>query len=318
MMAPPADRRRKGSSISRNRPKRKDRGLPLSGTDAAFRIKEDAIASILNNVSVFGASRHLGLARVGLSQTMQRLRTEQDLDQGARDEAGLSLKLGADIRVAKQGRRNANDCIGFLQLADGVLVEVTELLTRAAQLAERTKTDPIGLPYGRHLETECQSILSAIHDRFEKTLFNGAAVFTCSAGSGVRGGYSAIGLNAKMISSPGFTLELSAATQALTMPAATSTLTAEVAATLASVTSLRTSLEASLQHLTTVASALGIQVENCTAAYGQIRDTHITEEVVNLTKYQILHQSGKNAQGLTNQASPQILALLWWLQSRSA
>jgi flagellin len=249
---------------------------------------------------------------------MQRLRTEQGVDLGSGDAAGLSLRLGADIRVARQGRRNANDCIGFLQLAKGVLAEVTELLTRAAQLAEQTETDPIRLPCEPHHETECQSILSAIQERFENTKFNGAAVFTCSAGLGVRGGCSAIGLNAKMISSPGFTLELSAATQALTLPAATSTLTAEVAATLASVTSLRASLEAALQYLTSIANALGIQVENCTAAYGQIRDTCITEEIVNLTKYQILHQSGKNAQGQVNQASPQILALLWWLQSRSA
>jgi flagellin len=77
-----------------------------------------------------------------------------------------------------------------------------------------------------------------------------------------------------------------------------------------SISSLRATLGATMQQLTSVSNSLGIQVENFTAAYSQIRDANIADEVVNLTKYQILNQSGTSALGQANTAQQQILALL--------
>ena len=65
-----------------------------------------------------------------------------------------------------------------------------------------------------------------------------------------------------------------------------------------------------MQQLTSVSNSLGIQVENFTAAFSQIRDANIADEIVNLTKFQILNQSGTSALSQANQSSQQILALL--------
>jgi len=83
-----------------------------------------------------------------------------------------------------------------------------------------------------------------------------------------------------------------------------------IASALDSVSTVRASLGASMQQLTSVSNSLGIQVENFTAAYSQIRDANIADEVVNLTKYQILNQSGTSALSQANQAQQQILSLL--------
>ena len=65
-----------------------------------------------------------------------------------------------------------------------------------------------------------------------------------------------------------------------------------------------------MQQLTSVSNTLGIEAENFTAAYSQIRDADIASEVVSLTKFQILNQSGTNAMTQANQAAQGLLALL--------
>jgi len=83
-----------------------------------------------------------------------------------------------------------------------------------------------------------------------------------------------------------------------------------VASALDSVSAVRASIGAAQQQLTAISNSLGIQVENFTSAYSQIRDANIADEVVNLTKFQILSQSGTSALSSANQSQQQILALL--------
>jgi len=73
---------------------------------------------------------------------------------------------------------------------------------------------------------------------------------------------------------------------------------------------MRASIGANMQQLTSVADSLGIQVENFTGAYAQLRDANIADEVINLTKFQILNQSGTSALGQANQAAQSVLQLL--------
>lgn len=271
------------------------------------------MASILNNVSALGASRQLGITGSGLQQTIQRLTTGQRINRASDDAAGLGIsnKLGADIRIANQGKRNANDAISYLQVADGVLDEVTSLLTRAAELSEQAKTGTISNSNRTNIDAEFQNIIKTIGDIGQNTKFNGATVFTSTAVSVSVGGFSAIALTVGTISSSGTAaLGLTATTNALSTTAAASTSADLISAAIDSVSTVRASLGASMQQLTSVSNSLGIQVENFTAAYSQIKDANIADEVVNLTKFQILNQSGTSALGQANQASQQILALL--------
>ncbi len=55
---------------------------------------------------------------------------------------------------------------------------------------------------------------------------------------------------------------------------------------------------------------LGVGVENLSASESQIRDTNVAQEVVQLTKNQILTQAGTSVLAQANQAPQQVLALL--------
>jgi len=271
------------------------------------------MTSILNNVAALGASRQLGITGQGLNQTIERLTTGRRINRASDDAAGLGIsnRLGADIRIAGQGKRNANDGISYLQVADGVLEEVTNLLTRAAELTEQAKTGTISDSNRVNLDAEFQNIIKSLADIGQNTKFNGAAVYTATSVSVSVGTFSAVTITVGTISSSSSNaLGLTAVTDSLTTVGAATAVSAKIGAALDSVSSIRASLGAAEQQLTAVADSLGIQVENFTAAYSQIRDANIADEVVNLTKYQILNQSGTSALSQANQASQQILALL--------
>ena len=263
------------------------------------------MASILNNVSALGASRQLGVTNAGLNKTIERLTTGKRINRASDDAAGLAIsnQLGADVRIAAQGRRNANDGISYLQTADGVLDEVTSLLTRAAELAQQAQSSTSGADSGTGktaLNAEFQKIISTITDLNTNTKFNGTAVFGSTVSVAV-GNFSTVSVAVGTITN---------ATGTINTASNAATAATGIASALTAVSTLRGTIGAGQQQLQSVSNSLGIQVENFTAAYSQIRDADVADEVVNLSKFQILNQSGISALGQANQSSQSILALL--------
>jgi len=271
------------------------------------------MASILNNISAIGASRQLGITSAGLQQTIERLTTGKRINRASDDAAGLGIsnKLGADIRIATQAKRNANDGVSYLQVADGVLDEVTSLLTRASELAEQAKTGTISNSNRTNMDAEFQNIITTIADIGQSTKFNGQTVFATTTVSISVGGFSQVAFAVGTISSSGTAaLGLTASTNNLSTYANASSAAGLITTALDSVSNTRATIGSYMQQLTSVSNALGIQVENFTSAFSQIRDANLADEVVNLTKFQILNQSGTSALGQANQAQQQMLALL--------
>jgi len=77
------------------------------------------------------------------------------------------------------------------------------------------------------------------------------------------------------------------------------------------VTSLRASLGSfQTNTLDSTINSLGVGVENLSSSESQIRDTNVAQEVVSLTKNQILQQAGTSVLAQANQAPQQVLSLL--------
>jgi flagellin len=272
------------------------------------------MASILNNVAALGASRQLGITSKGLEQTIERLTTGRRINKASDDAAGLAIsnRLGADIRIANQGRRNANDGNSYLQVADGVLDEVTSLLTRAAELAQQAATGTVSGTNRASIDLEFQNIIKNIADIGLSTKFNAQTVFDSGTTFTVAvASFSPIGVNVSSIATSATSaLGLTAGTTTLSTVGSALSATALITAAIDSVSTLRATIGATQQQLNSISNALGIQVENFTAAYSQIRDANIADEVTTLTKFQILNQSGTAALSQANQAQQAILSLL--------
>src|SRR5438105_8134809 len=93
--------------------------------------------SILNNIPSLAAQNNLQTNNANLQRTLFRLSSGSRINSGADDAAGLAIADGlrANVSALTQSSRNANDGTGKLQVADGALAQITDLLNRAVTLA---------------------------------------------------------------------------------------------------------------------------------------------------------------------------------------
>lgn len=267
------------------------------------------MASIINNVGAVNAQRNLAASQSGLNTTINRLSTGFRINRAHDDAAGLSISnnLRADVKILNQARRNANDGLGRLAVVDLVSEEATNLLTRAAELAEQAASGTTTSAGRAALDSEFTEIKSALNDLNTNTKFDGTAVFGTSSftvrvgeSSGETVTVSGIQISATALSVSG----------SLTTSANANTSLGQITSAIESISSSRGTVGAKSARLQTLVNSLGISSENIQAAESQIRDADVASEVVNLTKFQILSQSGVSALAQANQSAQSVLSLL--------
>ncbi len=266
------------------------------------------MASIINNVGAINAQRNLATSQAGLNNTINRLSTGLRINRAHDDAAGLSISnnLRADVKILNQARRNANDGLGRLAVIDLVSEEASNLLTRAAELAEQAASGTTTSAGRAALNSEFQEIQDALDDLDANTKFDGTAVF--GSAFTVRVGEAATEIvSVGSISVDSGTLLV---TGDLTTSGTASTALGTITTAIESISTSRGTVGAKSARLQTLVNSLGISAENIQAAESQIRDADVASEVVNLTKYQILSQSGVSALAQANQSSQSVLSLL--------
>ncbi len=136
--------------------------------------------SILNNIPSLAAQNQLALTGASLQKTLFRLSSGSRINTGADDAAGLAIADGlrANISALSQSARNATDGIGKLQVADGALAQVTNLLNRAVTLATESANGTVSADQRTALDAEFAQIKAEIDRIGLKTTFNGQTIFT--------------------------------------------------------------------------------------------------------------------------------------------
>ena len=274
------------------------------------------MASILNNISALSANRNLGASNAGLGRTIQRLSTGLRINQARDDAAGLAIsnRLDKDVRVFNQAIRNANDGIGLIGVIDKAYEEVTNLLTRAAELSEQAASDTSGDDGSSSklaLNDEYQAIVTELN-RFDKYIqFNGKQFFSAAVEVNVAVGEGqAITVSVSIFNASDAGLADAAATSAIDTASKASDALAAITTAISTVSRSRARLGATQARLETSISTLGVLSESTLAASSQIRDADIASEVVNLTKFQVLVQAGTSALAQANSAAQNVLSLL--------
>ncbi|MBN1571505.1 MAG: flagellin [Acidobacteria bacterium] len=282
--------------------------------------------SILNNISGLNAQNQLNLNNVNLSRTLLRLSSGKRINSGADDAAGLQIadSLRANTYALNQAVRNANDGIGVCQIADGALQEITNLLTRAVTLAEEAATETVDSTGRASLDAEFTQIQAEIGRIADQTNFNGYDIFATTGDNRIGGelsvfvgditSASSISVTIQTITTSGTTVtnlgtaDLTAVDLTGQVSAATSLTTIQTA--LNGVSNMRAEIGAGMNRLQSAVAVLQTQSQNTQAAESVIRDANFAEEVANLTKFQILAQSGMAALAQANSSSQNVLSLL--------
>jgi flagellin len=261
--------------------------------------------SVLNNIASVNAQANLAGTQISLNKALTRLSSGLRINMSGDDAAGLAVANGyrADIAVLNQGIRNANDGLSTLQIKDGALNNISTLIDRLATLATQSASTSSTVDRAA-LDLEFQDVLDEI-DRE-------AAVADLAASGTFSVFVSNDGANGTISGTVGAATTTALAINTLAVATAAGAATA-VAALATAVTTLGTTqaqvgtLENRLQYAISLASS---QVVNNTAAESRIRDANVAQESSNLTKYNILTQSGIAALAQANSSTAAVLNLL--------
>ncbi len=130
---------------------------------------------IRTNVQSLNAQRNLGLSNSKASAHMEKLSSGYRINKAADDAAGLAIstELVADIRSLGQAKRNANDAVSMLQVAEGSLDEISNIVTRLKELSVQAASDTVGVNERDYLNREYMALKDEIDRITLSTEFNG-------------------------------------------------------------------------------------------------------------------------------------------------
>lgn len=270
------------------------------------------------NVGSLNAQRHLYNTTVGFQKSMERLSSGLRINRSGDDAAGLAISesLKSDIRALQQASRNAADGISLVQVAEGSLDEVNNILLRLRELTEQAATETLGEDERTYLDTEFQQLLTEI-DRISTTAeFNGIMLLDGSMGTlNVQVG---VGTDPSTSTVP---IELTQAMSTTVLALNGHTLTgtdgsnallamSDVIEATATVSQVRAGFGAAQNRLETSIRNIGMTAENLSAANSRIRDVDVALETSNMTSLQILQQAGVSILSQANMTSQLALNLL--------
>lgn len=272
---------------------------------------------ISTNVGALNAQKNLYMTQINMNRSMARLASGQRINQAADDAAGLAVSenLKGLIRGLRQANRNANDGISLVQIAEGSLNEVSNMLIRLRELGVQASSDTIGDTERKFLDVEYQQLKSEVQRVTESTQFNGFDLLNGTGGlidiqvgvnndpfkdrisfnaGAANSTLEALGLVAESVGSKeGAQQSLSIIDNALT-----------------SVNAIRANFGAMQNRLQSTSNNLLIYDENMSAANSRIRDTDVAAESSEMTRNNILIQAGVSTLAQANQVPQLALKLL--------
>ncbi len=129
---------------------------------------------IKNNLEAMNAGRHMGIVASGRAKSTEKLSSGYQINRAADNAAGLAIseKMRKQVRGLDRAARNIEDGIGYVQVADGALSEVHDMLQRVNELAVQAANGTNSPSDREHINREVQQIKSEMERIFVTTSFN--------------------------------------------------------------------------------------------------------------------------------------------------
>src|ERR1700689_2623441 len=126
----------------------------------AYEWRLDMGLRINTNTTSLNAQRQVGMTRQNLDKTLEKLASGSRINHAGDDAAGLAISenLRAQIRGIRQAKRNAQDGISLIQVSEGGLNEISNILVRLRELGIQAASDTIGDTERQFTDREYQSL----------------------------------------------------------------------------------------------------------------------------------------------------------------
>jgi flagellin len=265
---------------------------------------------IYNNVSSVQAQNSIGNNNVTLQKSLEKLSTGMRINRASDDAAGLSVSEGlrSQIRGSDMARRNANDGLALLQIADSGTEEITNSLQRMRELAIQASNGTYTNTDRGYIQAEFTALQCEITRIASSTTYNGIDLLSntssfsfqvngMSTGSSSTISFSAVNLSNLTVG-------------AVSSQSVASLAIASIDSALASVMSARSTMGSVMNRLEKTVANLGVSITNMTDAESRIRDTDFASETMKFTRSQILSQSSMSMLSQANQLPQGVMGLL--------
>jgi len=271
-------------------------------------------------MSAIAANRALSTSSRDQAKSFQRLASGNRITSAGDDAAGLSISenLRGQVRAMGQAERNASDGISLVQVAEGGLTEIGNMLIRARELTVQAASDTVGDRERGFINNEVQSMVGEIDRIASSTNFNGTALLGGEGGKselsfqvGTRkeandsdrisfrpGDYN-VKADALGVDSLDFK-SIDGAREAMDT----------VDNAIGRVSEARAKLGATQNKLQSTVGTIQIGRENLQAARSRIADTDVASETSELVRGNILQSAGISVLSQANSSPMQALKLL--------
>ncbi len=253
---------------------------------------------ITTNVPAINAQRTMTNSQREIQKSYAQLSSGSRITKAADDAAGLGISenLKSNIRSLAQASRNANDGISMVQVAEGGLGEISNILTRMRELGIQASSDTVGERERGYIDAEVQAIKNEIQ-RISKTTRFGSTVMLDGSGEkfDIQVGVNNDDFEDRISFDPS---RLNATTDNLeisdldftTKEGAQSSLNV-VDNAQAQVAAFRANLGALQNRFQSTVENLGVQHENLSAANSRIRDTDVANATAESARNNVLLQA---------------------------
>ena len=231
-----------------------------------------------NTLSI-GAQRSLTSLETRAQKTQAQMSSGSRITKAADDAAGLSISenLKSNIRSLNQASRNALDAISIVQVAEGGLVEITNLAARMRELSIQAASDTVSDQERSYINLEVQGLIEETARITKSTVWQGTQLLS---GSGknfeiqlgtFNGEEDRILLDRRSFVVEPYTFAISSIDVSESSGARESL--RQIDRFLNRVLASRASIGAYQNRLNSALENLGVSIENQSAANSRIRDT---------------------------------------------
>ncbi|MCM2276892.1 MAG: flagellin FliC [Oligoflexia bacterium] len=272
---------------------------------------------IATNTTALNAQRQMSNTRLNLDKTLEKLASGSRINHAGDDAAGLAISenLRAAIRGIRQAKRNASDGQSLIQVSEGGLNEISNILVRLRELAIQAASDTIGDTERQFADREFQSLKQEVDRIANVTNFNGTPLLNGKAGIfeiqvGIQNNpiLDRVVYNGERSDATLDALKLGGESVATKQGAQLGLSVIDDA--LIRVNSIRADMGAMQNRLQSTVNNLAISDENLSAANSRIRDADFADEVSEMTKNNILMQAGISVLSQANSTNQATLKLL--------
>lgn len=272
---------------------------------------------IATNLPSINAQRSLEGAQRNINTSFAQLSSGSRITKAADDAAGLSISenLKSTVRGFRQAQRNAQDGMSMVQVAEGGLQEISNILTRLRELGVQAASDNISDKERVFVNKEVVQLKEEMDRIAMSSRFGGVKLLD---GTGGKFAFQVDINNDDKIDRIEFdssqqiatTDELGVADFDFTSADGARSALEVIEGAQQTVNGYRANLGAIQNRLISTTENLGVSVENLSAANSRIRDTDIASSSAELTRNTILLNASTSVLSQANAAPSAALKLI--------